>query len=392
MNLVLEYFRELERRVVAGWNGFWFKPADPATLSLIRILAGAMLLYTHLVWSLDLEAFFGEQSWVDVRAAQESMSHPNQPPRLPSREEVRLTPENSPGVPPLEPVVGRHSFSWSYLWWIKSSTALWTAHFAALAVFAMFMLGLWSRVTSVLAYLITVSYLYRTPGAQFGLDNVNVMLSMYLMIGPSGAAYSLDRWLARRRAGGPLPVAAPSVMANISTRLIQLHMCVIYFFAGTGKLQGDAWWNGNALWMSFANLEYQSMDMTWLADYPMTVNLMTHVTIFWEVSFCFLVWHRLLRPLVLAVSVPLHLGIALCMGMITFGLVMLIGCLSFVPPWLIRTVLEGKPVPVGAGQGGAVEAEPEAREGRRARENSRTKPEKPHLESARRRTKGSAHG
>ena len=47
------------REIVAGWNRFWFQPTDPATLGLIRICAGAMLFYTHLVWSLDLTAFFG---------------------------------------------------------------------------------------------------------------------------------------------------------------------------------------------------------------------------------------------------------------------------------------------------------------------------------------------
>ena len=71
MKLALDYFRELGRSTVAGWNRFWFNPVDPATLSLIRILAGLMLLYTHLVWSLDLEAFFGKKSWVDAAAAKE---------------------------------------------------------------------------------------------------------------------------------------------------------------------------------------------------------------------------------------------------------------------------------------------------------------------------------
>jgi hypothetical protein len=34
-----------------AWNRFWFTPADPATLSLIRVLAGGMLFYTHFIWS-----------------------------------------------------------------------------------------------------------------------------------------------------------------------------------------------------------------------------------------------------------------------------------------------------------------------------------------------------
>jgi hypothetical protein len=70
------------------------------------------------------------------------------------------------------------------------------------------------------------------------------------------------------------------------------------------------------------------------------VALMTQVTAWWEITFAVFVWPRLLRPLVLAIAIPLHLGIAICLGMITFGLVMLIGCLSFVPPEWIRSLAE----------------------------------------------------
>ena len=75
--------------------------------------------------------------------------------------------------------------------------------------------------------------------------------------------------------------------------------------------------------------------MTWLADWPLAVNFMTHLTVFWEIFFCVLVWPRRLRPLMLAIAVPLHLGIGICLGMMTFGLVMLIGCVSFVPPEMV---------------------------------------------------------
>jgi len=48
-----------------------------------------------------------------------------------------------------------------------------------------------------------------------------------------------------------------------------------------------------------------------------------------------LVWNLKARPLVLAMAVLVHGGIALAMGMITFGLVMLIANLAFVPAaWL----------------------------------------------------------
>jgi hypothetical protein len=297
--------RNWAAEVLDGWNRFWFTPADPATLGLIRICAGAMLLYTHLVWSLDLTAFIGPTSWLPDDAVS---------------------------------MLQQDTYAWSYLWWIEDSpTLLWTAHIAALVVFGMLTVGLFSRVAAVLALVAALAYVERLPGALFGLDQINVMLAMYLAVGPSGDAFSLDRWRRSRQAGGPLPVRH-SWTANLSIRLIQVHMCVIYLFAGMAKLTGQAWWDGTALWMAFGNMEYQSLDMTWMAGYPLLINFMTHVTVFWELSYCALVWPRLTRPIVLLLAIPLHMGIAICLGMVTFGLAMLIGNMAFLPPQFVRAI------------------------------------------------------
>ncbi|HEX3725218.1 MAG TPA: HTTM domain-containing protein, partial [Pirellulales bacterium] len=208
--------------------------------------------------------------------------------------------------------------------------------------------GLWTRVTSILALVAALSYVGRVPGALFGLDQINVILAAYLAVGPSGSAFSLDRWLARRRAGTPLPVAT-SWTANLAIRLIQIHMCIIYLFAGTAKLTGPAWWDGTALWMALGNMEYQSMDMTWLANWPRLINAMTHVTIYWEIFYCALIWPRLTRPVMLLLAIPLHMGIAICLGMTTFGLVMLIGNMAFIPPALVRACLPSRQSGQGRG-------------------------------------------
>ncbi len=201
-------------------------------------------------------------------------------------------------------------------------------------IFTMFAVGLCTRVTSVLSLLVAISYVNRTPYALFGLDQINIMLTLYLAIGPSGQTFSVDRWLMSRRLGPAGPV--PSVAANLAQRLIQVHMCVIYLFAGIAKLQGPSWWNGEAMWRAFANLEYQSVDMTWLAWHPWLINLMTHVSVIWEISFCVLVWRPLWRPLMLVGAVVLHVGIGLCLGMWTFALIMLVGCASFLPNEAVR--------------------------------------------------------
>lgn len=313
MRIVADYLSELRRSAIAGWNRFWFTPSDPATLGLIRILAGAMLFYTHLVWSLDLESFFGPEGWISPAA--------------------------------LKPAGEMRIGAWTYFNFIHSTTGLWVAHVAALVVLLLLTIGLFSRVMAVLAFLVTVSYANRVPQAWFGLDDINALLSMYLMVGPCGAAYSVDRWLARRKASGQGRArewgpASPSTSANLAIRLMQVHMCLVYLFSALGKLEGESWWGGQAIWLSVANLEYQSLDMTWLANHRWLINAMTHFTVFWELSYCVLVWPRLLRPLVIGAAVFTHLGIAMALGMKTFGLVMLIGNAAFISPWLVRRILD----------------------------------------------------
>jgi hypothetical protein len=282
-----------------GWDTFWFTPTAPHTLALIRILTGAMLFYTHLVWTLDLAAFLGPDSWISTDTSQ---------------------------------FLQQYNYTWSYLWYVDSPLLLWTTHLAGLGIFAMLTLGLYSRVITILSWFIALSYCHRLEGALFGLDQINVLLVMYLMISPAGQLYSIDSWRRKRRSGSKKDPPPPSISANIATRLIQLHLCVIYLFGGIGKMRGVEWWDGSASWFTLANPEYQSLDMTWLASHYLILSAITHLTVFWETFYCLLIWPRLTRPVMLGLAVVIHGGIALCLGMITFGCVMLIANMAFLSP------------------------------------------------------------
>ncbi|MFC1757637.1 HTTM domain-containing protein [Planctomycetota bacterium] len=293
--------------VKASWARFWFTPTAPHTLAAIRVMAGAMLFYAHFVYALDLEAFVGARSWVS---------------------------------PELSKEIHAGGTAWSFLWYVQSPAWLWIVHIACLVAIFCLMIGFWSRAAAALAWCITVSYSHRTIGAQFGLDQVNAMLAMYLVIGPCGAAYSVDRWLKKKRMGSRAAPVMPSVSANVAVRLIQCHMCIMYLFAGIAKMRGDTWWDGSAVWFAIASLEYQSLDVTWLGRWPHLISLLTHVTVFWETLYCVLVWPKLTRPLFLGLAVAVHLGIASCLGMITFGLAMLIGNFAFVSPRIVDAIVK----------------------------------------------------
>jgi hypothetical protein len=311
--------RDYLSEVWEAWNAFWFTPTSPSTLSAIRVLAGAMLLYTHLVWSFDLYGFFGQNGYLPVQLMHDVHVAGNDP--------------DGPG-----PIAGSDRHMWSHFNYIQSPKLMWTIHIAALVVFFLLTIGLFSRAMALIAYLIAVSYANRiTPGAYFGLDKVNCMLALYLIFGPCGARYSIDRLWRLRRGNTEVPASST---ANLAIRLIQVHMCIIYLFSGIGKLQGEPWASGDASWLSFAMYEYQSLDMTWMAKYPYLLNFMTHATVFWELSYCALVWPALTRPWVLLMAIFVHGGIVLFLGMPTFGLVMLIGNVAFISPKLVRKIFD----------------------------------------------------
>lgn len=296
-------------RAAQAWNCFWFTPEDPFLLGVMRLLTGWMLTYNLAVWSLDLEAFFSADGLQPLAAVQELQA-------------------------------GQLVFCfWK---WVPDDW-MWTAHWTSVAISVLYFLGFATRVTSVLAFLITISYSQRVPVANFGLDQVLGMLCMYLAIGPSGASLSLDSLIRRKwfvRQGKAKSVAdLRSVSACVAMRLMQLHLCAIYFWAGFSKLKGASWWTGEAMWRVLANAEYQTMDLTWMAWIPWMPFLVAHVTIAWEVSFIALVWNRQMRPLILTIGTLMHFGIGAFLGMWTFGLSMTFAYFSFAnsAAWRRRT-------------------------------------------------------
>lgn len=294
------------KSAVGVWTRFWFEPSDPLTLCVIRILTAGMLFYNLCIWTLDFDAFFSAN-----------------------------------GLQPLETVQRLYAGSPVFSFWFYVPEAwLLTAHFCCLAIVFLFMTGTATRATSILSYLIAISYSQRVPIANFGLDQILGLLCLYLAIGPSGACLSVDRWIRERFAGkghrlnqaaGTQEVLKLS-SATVALRLIQIHLCVIYFWAGFAKLKGDTWFTGEAMWNVIANLEYQTTDLTWLAYVPWMPYLVAHVTVLWELFFCALVWNRTLRPVMLLIGTGMHFGIGAFLGMWTFGLAMTFCYFAFSDP------------------------------------------------------------
>lgn len=53
-------------RSLQGWEQFWFKPADPSVLALIRISCGLIVVYTLITYSFKLQELMGEHAWHEL--------------------------------------------------------------------------------------------------------------------------------------------------------------------------------------------------------------------------------------------------------------------------------------------------------------------------------------
>ena len=280
------------RDAAAAWDRFWFTPRSGTSLGLIRLLTGAIVVYMLLAWTPLLESFFGDGGMLPPQYAQDLFDS---------------------------------KFAWSHLGWIESNGALWAVHLLAIAIAILYTAGIGTRITGPLVALLVISYSNRATPTLFGLDQIVAFLTLYLSFADCGSSFSLANrlWPQNQR-------KSVSVRNNLAIRLVQVHLCIVYLFAGLGKCQGSTWWNGEAIWGAVASHEYQTWDMTWMADHMWLVSIVTMVVLFFEVSYCALIWSKLTRPLMLLLAIPLHLGIGLCMGMLEFGLIMLIANIAFV--------------------------------------------------------------
>lgn len=315
---------------------FFFQPSSAHTLAIIRCATGLMLAYVHCIWLLGSTDFFGPDAII-------------------SNELWRSLHESPSG----------NDFKWTYL---SQTNSLLTAQIhegiaivSALGVAA----GLFTRTSLIIAWFTTLMTTHRLTGYLFGLDQVVLMLSFYLMFAQSGRVASLDQWLAiklfsakaskpdagtkkaiklfRTLSGWHGNTADPNALSwknRAATRMMQIHVCIVYLFGGLGKLRGEMWWDGTAMWYSAAAYDYQSMDLTWIGYFPVLGALLSHMTVFWEVSYGAIVWPRWLRPWTLLTAVMVHGGIAIFMGMITFGMMMIFANIAFVSPELTRRIFQ----------------------------------------------------
>lgn len=306
MNALTQYLNDVSRRFGDGWNRFWYTPIDPLPTAVLRIGVGSVAFYLIALFSLDLMQLFGSHGLLPTEAVKS---------------------------------ITVQMYRFSYFDYIEEGLTLRAVHYAGLAILAAYTVGLWTRVTSILSLIVFLAYFHRALMLTSEAEPVIAMLLFYLCFAPTGECLSVDAWLRRRRAASTSqapshrrdPLQGRSYAAAVSIRLIQTHLSLIYFLMFIATMQRNyVWWNGTAVWWLIARTETAMIDLTWLANYPYVINLWTTGIVLFYIAFAILIWNRSARPLLIALSAPFWLGLAIISGLGPFCWAMFTAGLAFV--------------------------------------------------------------
>jgi len=189
--------------------------------------------------------------------------------------------------------------------------------FVFLASGCCLVLGLVSRSAAIVAWLLHLAAVTSGGLMSYGVDNFMTIGLFYLMVSPLPDRYSLDSRLTPRPAKDPQQL-------GFFRRVLQLHLCFIYFFGGLDKMLGSGWWNGVSIWRALTRPPFNVIPTDILARWSFLLPAAGILICLLEIGYPIGIWPAKSRPFWLVAIVGMHLGIASAMGMYLFGLIMIV--------------------------------------------------------------------
>ncbi len=262
-------------------------------LSLLRIALGLILIFQAISIAPSLYDFYGEfgimQSAISDYLATGSF--------VPSMSSVQNT------------------LSWFHLHRDEVVTLIFYLYLIACAFFT---IGLYTSLASVMTFLLHLILLSSNRASTYGVDHYLHFALFYYIFPGVGRLLSFDEGLKLRE-------DHKNVMNSLVLKWMKIHFALTYFAAGLGKISGEQWRGGEAIWRSLMLPEYQFYDFSFLSQYHFVGLFLCWWTMVIELFYpLFMLMNRKVALLCLSQVILMHLGIIVFMKLYYFGLVMIV--------------------------------------------------------------------
>jgi hypothetical protein len=183
---------------------------------------------------------------------------------------------------------------------------------------ALLLIGLFSRATAITAWFLHLCAVGSGQLLLYGADSFTSIGLFYLMLAPLPDSWTLDaRWRRVRRKDDPF-------LRGLFRRVLQLHLCLAYFFGGLAKCLGNGWWNGVSMWRALTRPPFNVISPDILVSWRHLFPAAGIFICLLETGYIFFIWPKRTRLPWLACMVGVHVGIALMMGMYLFSFIMIV--------------------------------------------------------------------
>ncbi len=179
------------------------------------------------------------------------------------------------------------------------------------------LVGLACRYSAVVAWFLHLCAAKSGGFVSYGVDNFMTIGLFYLMLSPLPDRYALDWRLREVRPKNPQ-------LLGFWRRVLQLHLCVIYFFSGLTKCLGSGWWDGSSVWRSLIRPPFNVIDPEILVRWNYLFPVAAIFVCLLELGYPFFIWNERTRKIWLICICGMHIAIGVTMGMYLFALIMII--------------------------------------------------------------------
>jgi len=200
---------------------------------------------------------------------------------------------------------------------MSEETVLSVAWACLLSAGCFLLLGLFCRPAAIVAWFLHLCAAESGGLLAYGADSFMTTALFYLMLSPLPDRYSFDHWVIETKSKNPQ-------LLGFWRRVLQVHLCFVYFIGGLAKCLGDGWWNGSNLWRSLIRPPFNLVSPDILIRFKYALPALGISICLLEVSYLVFIWMKKTRRVWLVCILAMHAAIGLLMGLYLFALVMIV--------------------------------------------------------------------
>ncbi|WP_214808610.1 MULTISPECIES: HTTM domain-containing protein [unclassified Exiguobacterium] len=253
--------------------------------SILRIVAGIHIMFTYVIYFFERDSIWGNNSFIP--------------------HEVKM--------------------DYITLYSLNTSSFYFESIFLlGLVINVLFTVGYYTKMASIFNFIFVYSLYNANPYILDGGNNILMIILFFMMFIKLDSYFSVKPSVERNN-------EYLNLIHNFAVFLCLFQVCILYFFAGLFKAQGDMWIHGTAIYYILNVDEFtQPFLAKYILMFPSIVAISSVSAVFFQIFFPFLIFNKYTKIPMLFASICFHLGIIFIMGLIQFGLIMIALDLLFV--------------------------------------------------------------